>query len=293
MPAPREHMVRATDGTPLFVADWPAERAQAQHGGIVLMHGLGEYCGRYAHLARFFNQEGWSVRAFDHRGHGRSAGPRGDVPQGDTILHDAKVVVDDFAQHLDVPPLLFGHSMGGLFAARFATGKMSPLRGLILSSPALALFMSDIQKLLLKTLGAVAPGLRVSNGLKSRYLTHDPVAVQAYDKDPLVHSKISARLLNGMLDAIGFSQSHAAVLAIPTLMVVAGDDRLVDVAGSQAFFAQLALGIGTLHLYHDFYHEIFNETDAQGVFRDVAAWLANRQSSPAASRACGHAVTGP
>jgi alpha-beta hydrolase superfamily lysophospholipase len=273
---PRESRLNAADGIPLFVADWPGHNPQAHKAWIVLMHGLGEHSGRYAHVARFFNDCGWSVRLYDHRGHGRSGGPRGDVPDGKAMLRDAKLVVDDLAQHAGAPPLLCGHSMGGLFAARFAVAALSPLRGLILSSPALSLRLSGVQKLLLKSLFALAPGYGVPNGLRTRYLSHDPAVEQAYLRDPLVHSRISARLLQSMLDAIAFSQSHAASLAVPTLMMVAGDDRLVDASGSDAFFARLAPGVGTMHRYENFYHELFNETQAQRVFGDLHAWLNSR-----------------
>ncbi|RJG04813.1 lysophospholipase [Noviherbaspirillum cavernae] len=275
MSGPRDGQLSASDGTRLFIADWPVDNAQ---GGVVLMHGLGEHCGRYAHIARFFNECGWSVRSYDHRGHGRSEGARGDVPDEETILRDAQLVVDDFARQFDEPPLLLGHSMGGLFAARFATAALSPLRGLILSSPALAVPMSGMQKLLLKAMRAVAPGFGIPNGLQLRYLSHDSAVVAAYEKDPLVHPKISARLLGSMLAAIAFAHAHAATLAIPTLMVVADDDRLVDPAGSHAFFARLAPGVGTMHRYPGFYHELFNELEAQHVFDDVRQWL-NRMES--------------
>lgn len=276
-----EQALHMADGTPLYVADSMVDAPVAGHGGIVLMHGLGEHSGRYAHVVRFFNDCGWSVRVYDHRGHGRSGGTRGDAPCGDTMVQDAKIVIDDFAQRLGEPPLLFGHSMGGLFAARFATAALSPLRALILSSPALAVPMSGVQKLLLKVMLAIAPGVAVPNGLQPRYLSHDPAVVEAYLKDPLVHPKISSRLLTGMLAAIDFSQAHASALTIPTLMVVAGDDRLVDPSGSDRFFKRLAPGIGTMHLYRDLYHEVFNEVDARRVFADVRNWLQERVAVPA------------
>ncbi|MGH8806460.1 MAG: lysophospholipase [Noviherbaspirillum sp.] len=237
------------------------------------MHGLGEHCGRYAHIAHFFNDGGWSVRTYDHRGHGRSGGARGDAPDDEAVLRDAKIVVDDFARQFEEPPLLLGHSMGGLFAARFATASLSPLRGLILSSPALAIPMSAAQKLLLKVLGNIAPGLAVPNGLQTRYLSHVQAVVDAYEKDPLVHPKITPRLLHSMLDATNFSHAHASSLAIPTLMLVAGDDHMVDASGSDAFHARLRPGIGTLHRYPDYYHEVFNEVGAARVFDDVRNWL--------------------
>ncbi len=270
MPA-REHWLSAADGTALFVCDWPLDAAAGE--GVVLMHGLGEHCGRYAHVARFFNDCGYSVRAYDHRGHGRSGGARGDVPDAETLAQDAKIAIDDFARNLSAPPLLLGHSMGGLFAAYYATRALSPLRGLILSSPALSIRLSAVQKLLLQLLGALAPGLGISNGLDSNYLSHRRDVVQAYDQDPLVHAKISARLLRAMLEAIAVAQAQAPALGIKTLLVVAGDDHLVDAGGSDAFHARLAPGIGTLHRYPGYYHELFNENEAERVFQDLRAWL--------------------
>lgn len=273
----QELTIKAGDGTPLFVTDWLIEPSVEAKGGIVVMHGLGEHSGRYDYVIRFFNGHGMSVRAYDHRGHGRSGGARGDVPGDATMLQDAKIIVDSFAQKLGrghpMPLFLLGHSMGGLFAARFATARLSPLRGLILSSPALAVPISGAQKVLAKILRTIAPGLGIPNGLKTQFLSHDPQVEADYLKDPLVHPKISARLLSSMLAAIDFSQSHAAVLAIPTLIIVAGDDRLVDATGSDDFFSRLPSGIGTMHRYDGFYHEIFNEVDSRRVFNDVGAWL--------------------
>ena len=118
------------------------------------------------------------------------------------------------------------------------------------------------------------------NGLQTRYLSHDPAVEAAYKQDPLVHGKISARLLRGMLDAIEFAQARAPMLDIPTLMLVAGDDRLVDANGSRAFFPKVAPELGTLRVYDDLYHEIFNERGAERVFDDTHAWLAAQGFAP-------------
>ena len=72
----------------------------------------------------------------------------------------------DWQAQPDTPasaPLLLGHSMGGLFAASFATEARMPLSGLVLSSPALTLPLNGAQKLLLRVLSALAPGLALSN----------------------------------------------------------------------------------------------------------------------------------
>ena len=269
----QERELKAADGTSLFAIDWRPEPDQTVHGGIVIMHGLGEHCGRYAHVARLFNELGVTVRAYDHRGHGRSGGPRGDVPDHECMMTDAKLVFDDFARQIGGTPFLLGHSMGGLIASRFATENRSPLRGLILSSPALKIALAPAQNLLFKLLRAVAPGLTLPNGLERRYLSHAQAVVDAYAKDPLVHGKISARLLGCLIHSVGIAQSKAASLRTPTLMVVAGDDHIVDAAGSQAFYQQLPADLATFHTYPHMYHEIFNEIDADTVFADVRNWI--------------------
>ncbi len=269
----RQHKIAAADGTALQIIDHWISEPGASKGGIVIMHGVGEHSGRHSHVARFFNECGLSVRCYDHRGHGKSEGPRGDAPAREVLLQDAQIVIEDFASQLAEPPLLLGHSMGGLFAARFALAKLTPLRGLILSSPALAIRMSGGQKIRLKVLNLLVPRLAMPNGLNVQRLSHDPAVAQAYKNDPLVHAKITARLLTQMLAAMEFCREHASEMSIPVLMVVAGSDRLVDPAGSRAFFPRLPAGLATMHMYDALYHELFNELDAKQVFDDVRAWL--------------------
>lgn len=282
----REFVLQTEDGTEIFVRDWPLNAAnplsttQPPPQGVVLMHGLGEHCGRYAHVARFFNALGFVVRTYDHRGHGKSGGAVGDVPDNLAILRDAKQIISDFATQLAGPPILLGHSMGGLFAARLALDNQVPLRALILSSPALALRMSAFQHYLLKTARKLIPGIGLPNGLKTRYLSHDGEVVMAYQNDALVHPRISARLLSSMLTAMDFCHAHAPELGVPLLLMAAGDDHLVDPDGSRRFLEKLNQEQASSHFYENFYHEIFNELDATRVFDDVRTWLEQQQFTP-------------
>lgn len=271
----REKTLYSLDGTALFVADWLLLRPPP-NGGVVIMHGLGEHAGRYQHVAKFFNECGFAVRTYDQRGHGRSAGVRGDVPDSEVFLRDAKQVVDDFAQELSSPPILFGHSMGGLFAATFALKNLAPLRAVILSSPALAVFLAPWQNMLFNVMRRIAPGLALPTSLPARYLSHDDAVVQAYKKDSLVHGRISARNMAAILSAIEFCQSHTAQLSMPCLMQVAGSDHLVNPEGSFQFFPKLPKALASMQVYPEMYHEIFNEVDNAKVFADLKAWLQSR-----------------
>ena len=274
MPEMRSLMLKMRDGTNINCADYfPASPA---HSSIVFMHGLGEHCGRYAHLADYFCTRGFAVRTFDLRGHGKSSGKRGDIPHQDSLLDDAQQVMHDWQASCPTSvtrQLLLGHSMGGLFVAKFALSKMCELHGLILSAPALAIYMNFVERSLLKVLSSVAPSLTLSNGLKIQYLSHDPKVVASYLADALVHDRISARLLNSMLTTMHDVFTHASSLDLPTLLLVAGQDKLVDSTGSLRFAQASPENHLRLCTHQNLYHEIFNELDTKAVFDDVGIWL--------------------
>ena len=60
--------------------------------------------------------------------------------------------------------------------------------------------------------------------------------------------------------------------------VRAGTDKLVDAEGAREFAAALPNGVGTLRVYDDLYHELFNERepDRGQVLHVLCAWLEER-----------------
>src|SRR5882757_10069099 len=100
-----EGILRSADGTELSYREWLVDDAR---GAVQIVHGLGEHGGRYSELAGIFNALGLSVRAQDHRGHGRSGGARGSIADHHDFLHDLKLVLDDFAKAQNSTPFLFG-----------------------------------------------------------------------------------------------------------------------------------------------------------------------------------------
>lgn len=271
-----EFFLDAVDGISLFIRDWPLEKSE-HAPGVVIMHGLGEHSGRYVHVARFFNALGFKVRSFDLRGHGQSAGARGDIPDADAILRDMRLVIHDFSKQLMQAPLILAHSMGGLFATRFALEGLTPLSGLILSSPAFSVHTSWLEKCLFKVSRVVVPHLAVGHGTNGRYLSHDSEVVAAYQNDPLVHARISASLFQSMLTTMQYVKDHATALKIPSLLLIADGDVVVNPQGAKSFQAKLQASANghflQTKIYPGFYHEVFNELEALTVFEDVRIWL--------------------
>jgi alpha-beta hydrolase superfamily lysophospholipase len=171
------------------------------------------------------------------------------------------------------PLILLGHSMGGLVAARFVALRRRPVDALVLSSPALDPGLSAVQKFLLAIVPNIAPNLRVGNGLDASYISHDPATVAAYRADPLVHDRICGRLAKFIADGGPAVVARAAQWTVPTLLMYAGADRLVNPAGSRAFAAAAPKAVVTSHCFEEHYHELFNELDREPVFAVLQQWL--------------------
>lgn len=238
----------------------------------VVVHGLGEHAARQRNVAEFLARRGFDVVAFDHRGHGRSDGARGALRREDDLVDDLAAVVDSTAS---APILLVGHSMGGMVALRHALARPETVAGLVLSSPALDPALNLGQKLLLATMSRLAPDLAVGNGLDASKISHDPAVVRAYREDLLVHDRITARLARFIVDGARDAIERAGTLAVPTLLLVAGDDRLVAPTGSRRFAERAPRGRVDARVYDGLWHELFNESEPARtrVFTDLGAWL--------------------
>lgn len=265
----------ASDGDNIAVQDWPLPHDGPLRGMVLIVHGLGEHAGRYDHVARQLNHWGFAVRSYDQYGHGESGGVRGGLPTQFRLLDDLADLVDSARRRAgeQVPLILFGHSLGGLVAASFVARGGLPVEGLVLSSPALATRLNPVQKMLMALVPRVAPNLSVSNGLNADFLSHDPAVAAAYRIDPLVHDRICGRLARFIEDEGATVLATASRWRLPTLLLYAGDDRLVDPAGSRTFASRAPANVVTTHCFGNLYHEIFNETANEPVFAALRQWL--------------------
>lgn len=265
----------ASQGDNLAVQDWLPPEGVAVRGMVLLVHGLGEHAGRYDALARRLNDWGFLVRGYDHYGHGDSDGARGALSHPLRLVADLADLAESARRRMapGLPLVLLGHSLGGLVAASAVARGSVRVDGLVLSSPALATALSPVQKLLLAVVPRIAPNLAVANGLDPAFLSHDPAVVAAYRQDPRVHDRITGRLARFITDEGAQVLRQAAGWTVPTLLLYAGADRLVDPAGSRAFAAAAPPALVEAHCFEDLYHEIFNELRAEPVLDRLRQWL--------------------
>lgn len=108
----------------------------ALRGGVVLVHGLGDYLPRYERVAAFFAERGFACGGVDFPGHGHSSGQRGHIPSWELLQ---ELLEQSFSQlrRLTGGEVmgLFAHSMGAYVAFEFLARHLADVRFAWLSSP--------------------------------------------------------------------------------------------------------------------------------------------------------------
>jgi alpha-beta hydrolase superfamily lysophospholipase len=263
------------DGTVL--RGWVREPGAARPGrSIWIVHGLGEHLGRYEEFAEWLLERGWTVGGHDHRGHGRSDGRHGVIQRRDDLVSDLEAGLERFTRERGGTPLLFGQSLGGLVALLLALRSPERIRGLVLSSPALDPGLTRLQRVLQQALLWFAPDLPVPTGRSPEQLSNDPEVARRWREDPLVHGRISARLLDFVTSGSRQALHGARRLAVPTLLQFGTEDRFVEPRGSRRLGYAAPRDVLTVIEYPWLRHELHHEPAAlrEPVREDLERWLA-------------------
>src|SRR5262249_1925960 len=134
-------------------------------------------------------------------------------------------------------------------------------RGMILVGPAFRVKLYvPFAVPLLRALKAVHPDSALRSYVTGRMLTHDRREARLYDCDPLISRTISVNVLLGLHDTAARVVDDAKAIVTPTLLLVAGQDAVVDRKAQERFFAGLTSPKKELQIYPHFYHDILHET---------------------------------
>ncbi|AIC95356.1 alpha/beta hydrolase [Shouchella lehensis] len=239
-------------------------------GVAVIVHGAGEHSGRYHWLIEKWNLHGFDCLIGDLPGQGESRGKRGHI---DSFKQYIKTV-DRWlkqARSKQLPIVLVGHSMGGLIAIRTLIERdNSFIEAVVLSAPCLQLHMpvSPPKKAAAKVLNHVAPTFSMQSGLKPELTTRSEIVREEYAKDPLRVTKVSARWYHELSKAMLQTRRYPEkVPNIPILLLVAGDDQVVDSSAAFTWFNHLDVSHKMVKEWNGLYHELYNEPEKEEVFR--------------------------
>jgi lysophospholipase len=268
---------------------WEAWLPEEPRAVVVIAHGASEHSGRYRHVADRLVTDRYAVYAIEHRGHGRSEGPRALIDRLDRAVADLDALLLLAAEeHPGAPVFLIGHSMGGAIAISYAVEHEDRLTGLILSGPVAALDAAPApMRFVAAVLSALTPRLPLFE-IDASLVSRDPAVVESYVNDPLVHhGKLPVRTVAELAKAVDAFPERVPSITVPTLIMHGAQDRLAPPEGSVMLNERIGARDKTFHRYEGLYHEIFNEPEQERVLDDLSAWLSARVTPAAASAQAG------
>ena len=268
---------KSQDGLDFYERRWDA--AEEARANLVLIHGYGEHCSRYEHVAHALNERGITVHSYDQRGYGKSPGRRAYINDFDVLLDDLDAYLDHLKPRFEGLPLFFmGHSMGGMLLAAYVESREVEARGLVFSSPFLA-FPDNVPKLLLRLVGVldvIAPWLPVGR-VDNTGLSRDPAVAETADNDPLgYHGSVRARTGAQFNKAINRVSAHFNAIVAPVYILHGSADAVVSCKGSQVLHARCGSKDKTLNIVEGGYHELWNDLCKDEVIASIGDWILAR-----------------
>lgn len=267
--------IKSSENRTLFAQLWAPD--DELNGVICLIHGIGEYVNRYWYWAERAVSEGYVFMGFDLYGSGRSEGKRGRMTSFNTFMKDIDLLLKQAEIRFPgIPVILYGHSMGGTLVLNYAIRKQHSIKGVFVTSPWLKLKNEPSEFLvsIIRMLSGIFPNLTINTGSSSgaEHLSRDKEVVKSYENDPLVHNKISLRMIISLLDAAVYALENASGINLPVLLMHGSNDQITDPEGSRKFAASNEKYC-TLKIWDGLYHEMYNEPEKEDVFNYLMNWI--------------------
>ena len=273
-----EHRFISFDETPIFYRVCKA--SALPRAVFMIIHGMGEHSGRYQAIAEYLSALGVQSYLPDLRGFGQSGGPKAFVRHFSDFHKDTEALHAFIRRtHPRIPFFLLGHSFGGLVASSYVSlENSSGVHGLILSSPifGIAIPVPLWRHTLALALSYLFPRYSQESHVTARLLTHDCEIIKAYERDPLIHHRITACLYRELVFMIYQKIRIAQNICVPTLILQAGEDRVVSRDATLSFYEAIKAADNEIKIYPNFYHEVLNETERSLVFSKIESWLLKR-----------------
>lgn len=155
-------------GKPLFCVQYAADNPC---GTVLVLHGFTENAFKFSELIHSLLRSGYSVLAYDQRGHGRSWRAEGiadlsltHVDDFEDYVRDLEIVCRELLAGMPQPWHLFSHSMGGAVSAFFLERHADVFRKAVFCAPMIAPNLGPIPFalvwLLVRTMGLPGRGAR-------------------------------------------------------------------------------------------------------------------------------------
>lgn len=264
---------RASDGYEFYFRRWPA--AGRVRGRVVFVHGVRSHSGWYGRSCAALAAAGFEVYFLDRRGAGLNTAARGDCPSFRRLLDDvAEFLLDLRRTRAGLPVILGGISWGGKLAVGLAYRRPGLAAGLVLVAPGLKPIVKPpfALRVRLPVVRVLRPSRQFPIPLNEPDLfTADPDWQKFVETDRFGLRTATARFLFSSFSLDVYLKRAAKRVTTPTLLLLAGRDRVIDNAKTRAFVAKFATPPDVIE-YPDAHHTLEFEPPAHPFVADVTRW---------------------
>jgi alpha-beta hydrolase superfamily lysophospholipase len=269
-----EH-IAMDDGCKLFLRSWTTRSTDV----LLILHGLGGHGGWYIDMANVLASRGLTVYTLDLRGFGRSTGLKGHVDSYQTLVEDSAAVIREIRKrHPDARIYLLGHSMGGIIATYVAARYSNLLAGVLYLNP----WVEEAATMPIgKSLAIFAGGLLKSRrhwqvaGGHEGMTTNQEAYVMLQTDSHWQRTQTATFLVQIVLMRLGMLK-QAKQIGLPTLVMQAEADQVVQVSGSSKLYIALASSDKTWHTYPNYQHDSQFEAVRLLMDNDIVGWIHDR-----------------
>jgi acylglycerol lipase len=263
----------AADGRRLSVRKWdaiPTSRAQ-----VVFLHGISSHGGWYMRSGAQLSKAGFDVHFLDRRGSGLNHDQPGDVDRWQTWVDDVAIYLKLMRGSL--PIVLCGISWGGKLAATMARRHPALIDGLAFICPGLYSHYDPgfaARALLSMPVPRRIEARRVRIPLRRPELfTTAPAWRDFIARDPITLRYVTWRFARESARLTQYAQRSATFIHVPTLMMLAGLDRIVNRRRTDAYYDRIPAARKMLIEYPNASHTLEFEADPQPYFDDLSTWI--------------------
>lgn len=223
------------DTAAVFFRAWmpPMERVERI---AVCIHGISSHSGYFAQIGEHLSSKSIGVVAIDLRGNGKSPGKASVKAH----LGDISEVVKLLKERYDKPVALIGHSLGAIYALRYAAQNPRELESLVLAAPALKIRYGAGLEMVAFPFRKSKTELDTSK-LWPEEVRESPMGVRM-SADELSKKTYAVGYLRAVRRLLRKALDYSEEIATPTLILQAEDDLVVDPEGASRIFKRIPTG---------------------------------------------------
>lgn len=253
------------------------EPARPAVGRFVVLHGIRSHGGWYTRSCQQLQDAGYEVCFLDRRGAGLNTAHRGDCPGYRRLIIDVIEFIQDLRRsRAHLPITLAGISWGGKLAAAVAAARPGFIDRLALLSPGFCPKVSPslLQKIAIARASVRDPSRHFPIPLNEPELfTADPSWQQFVANDRYGLPEATARFLMQSVRFDRHLKTAVKRITTPSLLMLAGRDRIIDNAATRRFFVDFANCKRTIVDYADADHTLEFERPDHPFVNDLIRWI--------------------